>query len=161
MRDGLLVVGACALLSFGCKRSQVETASDAAPATSAAATAAPEVAKGLLGSWSWVDAANQTDTLQISNKELVETLTGESLPEAGVVRRSPIAKAVPSLQAASGVLVLGPLTDRMKPYEAVQWWELGDASVKWYRSGEQYDTADEAGASKGEAEHARTYTRKP
>ena len=102
----------------------------------------------------------QKSVLTVSDQELVETVTGAALPPEGVVDRSPIARVTPSLEAKQGVLVLGPLPDRMKPYEAAHWFELGDESLKWYRSGQQYDTVDEAAASAGKVEIAHPYRRR-
>ena len=101
----------------------------------------------------------QTNVLLVTDKELVETLTGEGLPPDGVVVKSPIARVVPSLEAKEGVLVLGPLQERMKPYEAAHWFELEDGALKWHRSGDQYDTVDEGAASKGKRETVHPYKR--
>ena len=158
----LLAVAVSLATLASCKQTSVADGSPSAASAKgegAVATTTAPAARGLRGSWTWTDAMKQTNVLLVTDKELVETLTGEGLPPDGVVVKSPIARVVPSLEAKEGVLVLGPLQERMKPYEAAHWFELEDGALKWHRSGDQYDTVDEGAASKGKRETVHPYKR--
>jgi len=74
------------------------------------------------------------ETIDIQERVLRSSV---ALPEKPYEEQLPIASRLP------GKLVLGPLTDRMKPYEALWLLEVREPYLMVVRDGQQYDTPAE------------------
>jgi hypothetical protein len=69
----------------------------------------------------------------------VSEISGMGMPEP-YREESPIAEAIEPTQAAPGRLVLGPLADRMEPFEIVWFNQESAAVLRIYRDGQQHPT---------------------
>lgn len=110
------------------------------------------------GTWRYA-YGGQVQVIKISDRELVETITGAGMPPAGVVMKKKIAAIRPDPSAPAGTIVTGPAENLMKPYEVYHWYELEGSRVKFYIAGKQFDSVDEAAGSKGNPAQARRFER--
>jgi len=102
----------------------------------------------------------QVEVVVVSDKAFDSTITGAGMPPGGVKRHKPIAAIIPGPTATSGTIVLGPLADLMKPFEAIRWYELGATSVKLYLGGDQFDSVADAQANYAPVEkYARPFSK--